>query len=267
MGFFKNLWRGAASSPTLSAPVTSGCADFAVRLYENLAGKEVGKNLFVSPFSIQVALAMCAAGARGETRKVLADLIGAPDDAEEQNRQYTALLKAVAGEGERPYQFLTANALWVQQGYRLKPAYQKTIADCYGGALNEVDFSSQPDEAVATINSWVSDKTRAKITELVNRAVLDGALLVLTDAIYFKGKWAHEFAKARTTDEDWYGSHGTIQVPTMHRMDGYSYCEDGTFQALELFYKGGALAMLIVLPWQRDGLAALERQWAVPGTY
>ena len=44
--------------------------DFATRLYDKLAGTEAGKNLFLSPFSIQVALAMCCRGARGETRRV-----------------------------------------------------------------------------------------------------------------------------------------------------------------------------------------------------
>src|SRR5271169_2270432 len=93
-------------------------SDFSTRLYDKLAGTQKGKNLFLSPFSIQVALAMCAVGAKGETRKVMADLIGAPENVDEQNRQYAELLKSVHGEGERPFQLATANALWGQQGYR-----------------------------------------------------------------------------------------------------------------------------------------------------
>jgi serine protease inhibitor len=265
MGFFRNLLRGTASSP--SPPASSVRSDFAIRLYEKVADTETGKNLFLSPFSIQVVLAMCAAGAGGETRKVLADLLGAPDDAEEQNRQYAALLKAVIGKGYRSFELFTANALWVQQGFRLKPAFRKAIASFYDGSLNELDFASRPDEAVKTINSWVSNKTRAKITSLVNQLVIAGATLVLTTAIYFKGRWAHEFDKARTTDEDWYGPSGTAQVTTMHREGGYPYCEGDDLQALELPYKGEELSMLVVLPRNKDGLQALERQWAVPGTY
>src|SRR5215470_11659153 len=67
-------------------------SDFATRLYDKLAGTQAGKNLFLSPFSIQVAVAMCAAGAKGETRRVLAELIGAPESVAEQNRQYADLL-------------------------------------------------------------------------------------------------------------------------------------------------------------------------------
>src|SRR5438105_2185618 len=121
---------------------------FAARLYDKLAGAQGGKNLFLSPFSIQVALAMTAVGAKGETRLVLADLIGAPESVEEQNRQYARLLQSVYGEGERPFQLATANALWGQQGHRFRPAFQEAIADCYDGALHAVNFRAQPDEAV-----------------------------------------------------------------------------------------------------------------------
>jgi serpin B len=139
---------------------------FATRLYTKLTSTQAGKNLFLSPFSIQVALAMCAVGAKGETRRVLADLIEAPESVEEQNRQYARLLKSVHGDGQRPFHLVTANALWGQQGYHFKPAFQEAIADCYDGALHEVNFRAQPDEAVKTINAWASEKTRAKINEL-----------------------------------------------------------------------------------------------------
>ena len=85
----------------MDTPATAR-SDFATRLYDKLAGTQAGKNLFLSPFSIQVALAMCAVGAKGETRQVMADLIGAPESVDEQNRQYAELLKSVNGEGERP---------------------------------------------------------------------------------------------------------------------------------------------------------------------
>src|SRR5437764_13914202 len=114
-------------------------SDFATRLYDKLADTQAGKNLFLSPFSIRVALAMCAVGARGETRRVMADLIGAPENVEEQNRRYAELLKSVHGEGDRPFQLVTANALWGQQGFHFKPDFQKAVADFYDGAFHEVN--------------------------------------------------------------------------------------------------------------------------------
>src|SRR4051794_31075296 len=120
--------------------------DFATRLYDKLASTQAGKNLFLSPFSIRVALAMCAGGARGETRRVLADLIGAPESVEEQDRQYARLLRSVQGGG--PLQLVTANALWGQQGYRFNPDFVRAVAEFYGGAFHEVNFRTRPEEAV-----------------------------------------------------------------------------------------------------------------------
>ena len=146
-------------------------SDFAARLYDKLANGNGGKNLFLSPFSIRVALAMCAVGAKGETRAELADLIGAPESVDEQNRHYADLLKSVNGEGERPFQLVTANALWGQQGYHFKPDYKRVIADFYDGAFHEVNFQVEPDESVRTINAWISDKTREKIKVLIQRVL------------------------------------------------------------------------------------------------
>src|SRR5262245_37519778 len=240
---------------------------FAIRLYRKLADTFPGKNLFLSPFSIRVALAMTAVGARGETRQELIDLIGAPESADEQNQQFARLLQTVYGDGKRPFELVTANALWGQKGYCFNSAFQEAIADFYDGALHEVNFRNAPDEAVKTINSWVSGKTRAKIKELVGREVIDAdTLLVLTNAIYFMGRWEQVFEKAHTKNEDWHGPK-EAKVPMMQQKSSYLYYEEDDFQVVHLPYKGRQLAMLIVLPRRKDGLAALENRWANPQTF
>ena len=248
---------------------TTARSDFASRLYDKLAGTQAGKNLFLSPFSIRVALAMCAAGAKGETRRVLAELIGAPESVEGQNRQYADLLKSVNGEGERPFRLVTANALWGQQGYHFNPAYKQAVADFYDGAFNAVNFVALPDEAVQSINAWVSDKTRGQIRGLIRRDCLDAdTRLVLTNAVYFKGQWVELFDRAATTEEDWHGPGGTSKVPMMHREGGYyHYYQGDGFQALDMPYEGWELSMLVVLPTQKEGLTTLEPKWAAQGMY
>jgi serpin B len=244
-------------------------SDFATRLYDTLAGTQAGKNLFLSPFSIQVALAMCDVGAKGGTRRVLAELIGAPANVEEQNRQYADLLKSINGEGERPFQLVMANALWGQHGYHFHPGYKKAVADFYDGAFNEVNFVALPDEAVKSINAWVSDKTREMIKELIHRDFLSAdTRLILTNAIYFKGQWVELFDRADTTDEDWHGPDWVSKVPMMHRKGGYyhHYQGDG-FQALDMPYEGWELSLLILLPTEKDGLGALETRLTSEGMY
>ena len=244
-----------------TAPAVRG--DFAARLYDALAAADPARNLFLSPFSVQVALAMCAAGAKGETRRVLADLLGAPLDVAEQNRQFAARLAALQSAGDSNVQLTVANALWVQKGGRLQPDYQRAVADFYGGACNELDFRALPDQAVKAINTWVESRTAGKIKELIQRQLITGdTRLVLTNAIYFKGKWADEFDQSHTWDEDWHGASGARKTPMMHRRGGYLYHEGADFQALDLPYQGEQLSLLVVLPRKPDGLAALERQWA-----
>jgi serpin B len=236
--------------------------DFAIRLYGEVAEADARSNLFLSPFSVQTALAMCAAGAHGETRKVLADLIGAPPDVAEQNRHYAALLKTLDSAGGNDVQLSVANGLWGQHGYRFRPEYLNDVAAFYDGALSEVDFRSAPDAAVKTINAWVLAKTAGKIKDLIQRGLITpDTRLILTNAIYFKGKWDQEFDPSHTRDDDWHGPSGVVKTPLMHRTGGYLYCQTGDFQALDLPYRGGKLSMLVVLPRKQDGLAALERAW------
>jgi serpin B len=237
--------------------------DFASRLYNALAAADPARNLFLSPFSVQMALAMCAAGARGETRRVLADLLGAPLDVAEQNRQFAARLATLQSAGNSNVSLTIANALWVQKGRPLHPDYQKGVAGFYGGTCSELDFVALPDQAVKSINAWVESNSAGKIKDLIQRQLITrDTRLVLTNAIYFKGKWADEFDKSHTWDEDWHGASGARKTPMMHRMGGYLYHEGADFKALDLPYQGEQLSLLVVLPKKNDGLAALERQWA-----
>ncbi len=242
--------------------------DFAARLHDALAAARPASDLFLSPFSVQTALAMVAAGAKGETRRVLADLIGAPLDVAEQNRQYAALLESASRAGDSHVQWTVANSLWVQQGDGLRPDYQKTVAECYGGACNELDFRALPDQAVKSINAWVEGRTAGKIKELVRRQHLAGdTRLVLANAVWFKGKWAVEFDKTLTCDEDWHGAGGVRKTPMMRRKGGCLYHEEADFQAIDLPYQGEQTSMLVVLPRKPDGLAALEGRWAAGHAY
>ena len=236
---------------------------FATRLNAYLAGRAAGQNLFLSPFSIEVALAMCAVGARGETRRVLTELIGAPESVAQQNHYYAQRIKSVNFQGSQRFELCSSSALWGQQGYHFNPEFQQTLATDYQSGLQEVDFVGLPDEAVTRINDWVSEQTRQKIRNLIQRSSIhDDTRLILTNAIYFKARWELLFTKHATHDASWYGPHSTRPVPTMHRTTGYQYFENEEFQALDLPYLGQQLGMLVVLPRANNGLDALEAKWA-----
>ena len=236
-------------------------SDFANRLYSKLTGTHAGENMFFSPFSIEIALAIAAVGARGETRQEMIELIGAPESIDEQNQLYARLLNSVYGDSKQPFELIVANAFWGQRGYSFNPAFQEAIAEFYDAALHVVDFHAQPADAVKAINSWVNEKTRGKIRDVINRSFINNdTRLIITNAVYFKGTWVKVFERDSTTDEIWHGPT-TSTVQMMHQKAGYLHYDGDGFQAVNLPYRGHQFSMLIVLPRKYDGLAALEQRW------
>ena len=83
--------------------------------------------------------------------------------------------------------------------------------------------------------------------------------LVLTNAIYFKGAWLHEFDAARTGDDQFrVTATETVPVRMMRlSMEGTFFEGDGV-QVLRLPYRGNAKSMLLIVPKEVEGLAAVE---------
>ena len=255
---------GEAPPPQDAAPadqvqVAEGCNRFAFDLYARLKGAE--GNLFLSPYSISTALAMTYAGARGETADQMAKVLCLPASGEAVHGAYGALQKDLnaAGEGGA-FELVVANRLWGQKGFAFLPDFLALLEARYGAGLEPLDFAAATEAARQTINAWIEKQTRDKIKDLIKPGVLDAATrLVLTNAIYFKGKWAEEFDKKATQDEDFFlAPEKKVTAPLMHRTADFGYFEGDDLQALELPYQGDRLSMVVLLPKAKDGLGALE---------
>jgi serpin B len=155
------------------------------------------------------------------------------------------------------YNISTANALWVRENFELLDEYINTIETYYGGISSEVDFS-KPKEAAEIINQWVEDQTNNLIKDLVPSDVINPFLtmLILTNAIYFKGTWQVKFDELNTTDRDFTDyEEDLIKVPTMRltgTKDRFNYTETEDLQIIELPYTGNEISMTIFLP--REGV-------------
>jgi serpin B len=262
---------GCGSTPKTSANVTSdpaglvkGNTRFALALYGEL--RTTPGNLFLSPYSISSALAMTYAGAKGNTAKEMADVLAFALDGDSLHGTFGAVTDNLNAKGsEGRFDLSVANALWGQEGYKFLKAFLDLNDKYYGAGLENVDFAGDTEGARSEINAWVEEKTNHKIKDLLGPGVLDALTrLVLTNAIYFKGKWAEEFDDRRTKDEQFkVTAEATVPTPMMHQTDKFGYMETDTFQALELPYVGGALSMVVLLPGEVDGLPELERALTV----
>jgi len=141
--------------------------------------------------------------------------------------------------------------------FQLLEEYRDTIERYYGGKITRLDYARDPEGSRQTINSWVEDKTEDKIKDLIPPGILNpDTVLVLTNAIYFKGTWVLQFDPKDTIDEDFTTSAGQIVKVPMMRLTGkdaeFNYAETDEIQILEMPYEGEDLSMLIILPKENN---------------
>jgi serpin B len=240
--------------------IVEGGNQFALDLYRQLRAQE--GNLFFSPSSISIALAMTYAGAAGETAAEMARTLHFPAPRGQLHDGMHALLASWSMPDEQQgIRLHMANRLWGQEDFEFLPPFLGITREKYAAELARLDFA-RSEEARQTINTWVEDQTEDKITNLIPAGVLSSdTRLVLTNAVYFHGMWAGPFKEELTKDEDFHLTAGdTVKVPLMHRTDAYRYAAVDDLQLLELPYGNGSLSMVVLLPRDKAGLADLETQ-------
>ncbi len=254
---------GQEEEPTETEMVrqlTSDNAEFALELYQSVR-REMG-NLFFSPFSVSSALAMTFAGARGNTAGQMAEALHLTAEGDRLHESFGSLnenLNTRGGSGT--VELRVANALWGQEGEGFLKDFVDVGRKYYGAELAQVDFGGDPAGAADRINTWASDATRGRIPSLLEPGMLGKAtMLVLTNAIHFKGQWASRFEADETRDEPfWVAPDSSVITGMMHQTRPFRYTETSALQILELPYDGGDLSMIVLLPKERTGLAGAER--------
>ena len=115
--------------------IVKQAADASIRFAGKLHPKleDSTENSFYSPFSLLSALGMCLAGAKKETQKILAKLLEAPENEEDQKSFFKTLVDEVRDTENKPYELVTANALWPQSGLEFNDEFSKTITYDFGG--------------------------------------------------------------------------------------------------------------------------------------
>ena len=239
------------------AELAAGNSAFAFDLFQKLQ-QGGGGNLFYSPYSISIALAMTYAGARGETARQMAETMHFSLPQDRLHPAFNGLdqLLATRGQGAagvkegEGFRLHIANAIWGQQGYPFLQAFLDTLARSYGAGLRLVDFQRAAEAARVTINDWVAEQTEDRIKDLIPAGAIDSMTrLVLTNAIYFNAAWQFPFDEARTEEGPFYRLDGSpISVPMMHASESFSYVAGEGFQVVDLPYDGGELSMAILLP-------------------
>ncbi|XP_041817876.1 uncharacterized protein LOC121624289 [Chelmon rostratus] len=297
------LFAGRYSSPehkmASPTPLTKANTMFSLALFKKLSEVKAG-NVFFSPFSISAALAMAMQGARGNTARQMAECLKTQDCQDEVHVSFAQLLSEL-NQPDAPYALSIANRLYGEQSFHFVEDFFTQTRTHYNAELETVDFKTNTELARVSINSWVEKQTQGKIKDAVAEDMVNRfTVLVLVNAIYFKGTWNEPFLHVRTHDAEFRVNKNDTKPVEMMRHKTYfpfafvpeanckvieqlvtqsiwplisrtsincfilSCLKPSVGQILEMPYKGKELSMLIFLPEEIEdnttGLEKLEKQ-------
>ena len=195
-----------------------------------------GKNLLLSPLSMFQVLGLTANGALGTTldEMLLALQVQSLDNLNGINLRIIQTLKA----------FTTVE---LANGVM-------TVFDPIKSFLKICDKYEAPVErliSVNQVNEWCSEKTHGKITEILDE--LDpGTVMLLLNAVYFRGDWEFPFNPDKTFSGEFGGSSSekAKKVDMMTQVNEFNYYLDRSVEAIELPYKNDSMSAVVILPYQ-----------------
>lgn len=226
---------------------------FGLKLFSEVLKNDSGKNIFISPSSVAIALAMTYNGASGSTKRAMAKALEFKELNLEQINSSNAVLKKLLENPDPKVQLTIANSLWANKEISFNPDFLQRNRDFYTARVANLNFTDISSPAI--INDWVSEKTRGKINKIIEK-IEPSQMLFLINAIYFKGSWTNEFDKQQTAEYPFYLSSGQQKQHLMMSQSGdYRYYENQQFQAVSLPYgKDGKISFYIFLPKQNSSL-------------
>ena len=238
--------------------VTAGQAEFGLDLYHTLGGQN---NLFFSPYSISLALAMTYAGARGETEQQMASALHFTLPQDSLHPAMNALDQELASRKDLPgsqgsdgkgFRLNIVNDLWGEREFSFEQAYLDLLALNYGAGLRLMDFKTNPDGSRQAINDYIAGQTEQRIKDLIpSGAVTPDTRLVLTNAIYFNAAWLFPFERELTKPQPFTrldGSKMDAQMMAIAGSERFSYGKGQGYQTVTLPYENSNLSMLVIVP-------------------
>jgi serine protease inhibitor len=211
------------------------------------------ENVMISPLSISCALAMTVNGATGKTQNAMLEALrlnGISIDAI--NTSYKNLTKALLSVDKRVLMTI-ANSVWIEDDFTAKTSFTNILTDYYSADAEKFDINdaSAPDK----INAWIENNTNGLIKKMITK-LNDNTMMLLINAIYFKGKWKSQFDESGTIEMPFYKSTDSqINIPTMKQKTDFNVYEGNGFKLAEFPYGQGNFVMDVILPDEKDGLS------------
>ena len=195
-------------------------------------------NVCLSPLSAQLAIAMTALGAEGETQQQMYNTIGSDICEEAKN------IMARFNDSTAKSELNLANSIWINDKLSVKEEFINSNKTLFDAEVNTIPFDKY---ATEKINGWCSDNTKGKIKDVVDKIGADN-MMFLINALYLKTKWWSKFDARNTKKQSFTTATGkVVDVDMMKQSIKTQYYIDDTIQMATLPFEDG-FEMLFVLP-------------------
>jgi len=214
---------------------------------------EEQENIMISPLSISYALSMTLNGANGATRdSMLKALRVTGMTPEEINSSFQQLTEALLSVDKRVLMTI-ANSVWTKEGFPVKEAFIDILETYYDAESKQFDINDPATPDI--INQWIEDNTNGLIKDMIDKLEPD-VVMLLINAIYFKGIWKYQFEEGDTDYKTFYKTRDeTIEVPMMNQEVNLMIYQGENFTLAKLPYGQGNFVMDIILPDEYDGIS------------
>lgn len=227
--------------------IIDGANRFGFDLFQEVEGlTKQNENVFISPMSVHMALAMAWNGAAGNTRTQMAEAMYFPQLSDPKiNEAYKRLLDDLLAVDDK-VTIEIANSIWYRNTFNVKKNFLALNRDYFNARVSSLDFNDPASKEI--INNWVAEKTRDKISQIVDEIEGDHVMFLI-NAIYFKGMWETEFKVENTHNRPFILADGSKkEVMTMEMNANFGYSERNGYRVVELPYGRGNFSMLVFLP-------------------
>jgi serine protease inhibitor len=246
--------------------VVDAANEFAFDLFIPIVTEQKGaENIMISPFSITSALSMTLNGAAGETFEAMRSALRYDGKTiKEINETYQTLIKDMVPVDPLVTMEI-ANSAWIEKKFTAKQAFIDALVKWYLAEVKGIDVADPG--AVDKVNAWIEDKTHDKIKDMLS-SLPDNLAMLLVNAVYFKGKWRHQFDKDDTEERPFYVTPDTpVQVPMMYQKESFAVTRAENATLIELPYGQGNYTMVVMLPnegisLQEAALTLTPENWA-----
>jgi len=236
-----------AKAQAVNRSVVNANTDFSLKLLKELMIEQKTKNIFISPLSISIALAMTYNGANTSTSEAMAETLGFEGmSTDEVNLGYQQLLLSLFN-ADNQVSLSLGNSVWIRESFAsgVKQVFTDELKKSY---QSEVYSRSFEPSTVNEVNSWVEKETNGKISKILDEIEPENVMFLI-NAIYFKGNWVDKFDESATSSSDFTTSEGTKEaVDMMHNDSKYSYYTDNEVEIARLPYGRDKIAMYVFLP-------------------